>query len=121
MFHVPGALKIHDGVTKRLLREATKDILPEETRTRVKKTGWNAPGHIWFNGTALDDLLDLVHSRAFGERGIYSVDAVLPIIEEHRAIVSSGDARENHMMFLWQLVNLELWLHHIEQPEQPPA
>ena len=48
MFRVPGNMKIRDGITKRLLREAMKGILPEETRTRVKKTGWNAPAHVWF-------------------------------------------------------------------------
>ena len=29
------------------------------------------------------------------------------------AIVTSGRAEENHMMFLWQLVNLELWLRRL--------
>lgn len=49
MFSVPGSLKIRDGVTKGLLREAMRGILPEETRTRIKKTGWNAPAHLWFS------------------------------------------------------------------------
>ena len=30
MFRVPGAMKIRDGVTKRLLRDAMTGILPEE-------------------------------------------------------------------------------------------
>ena len=37
-----------------------RGVLPEETRTRVKKTGWNAPAHVWFAGegrTMLDDLV----------------------------------------------------------------
>ena len=25
-------------------------ILPEKTRKRIKKTGWNAPAHLWFTG-----------------------------------------------------------------------
>ncbi len=74
MFRVPGAMKIRDGVTKRLLREAMRGILPEETRTRIKKTGWNAPAHLWFGGRTLDQLQDLVQSRAFRERGIYNVE-----------------------------------------------
>ncbi len=110
MFRVPGTMKIRDGVTKILLREAMKGLLPEETRMRIKKTGWNAPAHLWFtDGAALDTLRDLVGSRAFRERGIYNVAAVEHIIEEHRSIVVSGELRENHMMFLWQLVNLESW------------
>jgi len=110
MFRVPGGMKIRDGVTKHLLRRAMSGILPEETRTRIKKTGWNAPAHLWFGGAALDRLMDLVRSRAFRERGVYNVAAIEGIIAEHRNIVTSGTVRENHMMFLWQLLNLETWL-----------
>ena len=119
MFRVPGSLKIRDGVTKRLLREAMTGILPEETRTRIKKTGWNAPAHIWFGRDVLGKLYDLIGSRAFRERGIYDVAAVRRITDEHSDIVASGAARENHMMFLWQLVNLELWFQNVV--DQAPA
>ncbi len=110
MFRVPGSLKIRDGVTKVLLREATKGLVSEATRTRVKKTGWNAPAHVWFSGKALDALQDMVHSRLFRERGIYNIPEVLRIIEEHRSIIADPSPSENHMMFLWQMVNLESWL-----------
>lgn len=113
MFRAPGALKIRDGITKRLLREAMRGILPEETRTRVKKTGWNAPAHVWFNGPGLDALGDLVSSRAFRERGVYDIPVVQRIMAEHRRIVTSGLPQENHMMFLWQLLNLELWFQEV--------
>jgi asparagine synthase (glutamine-hydrolysing) len=110
MFRVPGAMKIRDGVTKRLLREAMRGVLPEETRARIKKTGWNAPAHRWFSGRGLERLRDLVSSRPFRERGIYDPAAVTRIVDQHAAIVASGEPRESHMMFLWQLVNLETWL-----------
>lgn len=110
MFRVPGTLKIRDGVTKHLLREATRGLLPEETRTRIKKTGWNAPAHVWFSGAGRERLLDLVNSRAFRGRGIYDVAEVCRLIDEHERLVSSQGTSDNHMMFLWQLVNLELWL-----------
>ncbi len=110
MFRVPGRLKIQGGVTKRLLRTATRGLLPEATRTRIAKTGWNAPAHVWFTGAGAERLRGLVGSRAFRERGIYHTGEVEKLIDEHEAIVASGEARENHMMFLWQLVNLELWL-----------
>jgi asparagine synthase (glutamine-hydrolysing) len=121
MFRVPGTMKIRDGVTKRLLREAMKGILPEETRTRIKKTGWNAPAHLWFNGPAVERLLDLVHSRVFRERGIYDVPEVIRLIEEHRSIVSGGAAQDNHMMFLWQLLNVELWFQEVVEAPRLPS
>jgi len=110
MFRVPGRMKIRNGVTKHLLREAMQGILPEETRTRIKKTGWNAPAHVWLSGPGREQVTDLVHSRSFRERGIYNVAAVERLVDEHDRIVATGAIRENHMMFLWQLVNLELWL-----------
>jgi asparagine synthase (glutamine-hydrolysing) len=111
MFRVPATLKIRDGVTKHLLREAMRGILPEETRTRIKKTGWNAPAHVWFaTGSGRELVLDLTASRAFRERGLYDVSLVRQLLDEHRDIVVTGRAVDNHMMFFWQLVNLELWL-----------
>ena len=114
MFRVPATLKIRDGVTKHLLREAMRGILPEETRTRVKKTGWNAPAHVWFaTGSGRELVLDLTASQAFRERGIYDVSRVQRLLDEHRDIVVEGRPVDNHMMFFWQLVNLELWLASI--------
>lgn len=113
MFHVPGTMKIRDGIAKRLLREAMAGILPEETRTRIKKTGWNAPAHVWFSGLGAEALADLIRSRAFRERGIYDVSEVDRLLDEHLAIVRTGELRENHMMFLWQLINLELWFRAV--------
>jgi asparagine synthase (glutamine-hydrolysing) len=115
MFAVPGELKIRDGVTKRLLREATVGLLPEETRTRIKKTGWNAPADRWFSGDGRGRVLELVESHEFRDRGIYDVAEVRRLLDEHDEIVSSGRPAENHMMFFWQLVNLELWLRGVDE------
>jgi len=113
MFGIPGRLKIRKGVTKHLLRMAMRGILPEETRRRIKKTGWNAPAHIWFSGKRIEPLMDMVRSQKFKQRGIYNIGEVERIIHEHEDITSSGAPKENHMMFLWQLVNLELWMEFL--------
>lgn len=113
MFRVPGDLKISDGVTKVLLRRAMDGVLPDETRTRIKKTGWNAPAHVWFAGRGLEQLRDLVASQSFRDHGVYDRLQVERLIDGHCAIVASGEPRENHMMFLWQLVNLETWLSRV--------
>jgi asparagine synthase (glutamine-hydrolysing) len=115
MFCIPGNLKISKGITKVLLREAMKDILPEETRTRIKKTGWNAPAHLWFSGNGKQRILDLIASQEFRQRGIYNVNEVERLLNEHNKIVTEGIPVENHMMFFWQLVNLELWLQSVKE------
>lgn len=114
LFAVPGDRKIRDGVTKVLLREAMRGVLPEETRTRIAKTGWNAPAHLWFTGASGDAVRDLIESPGFTDRGIYDVGEARRLLTEHQAIVASGAPRENHMMFFWQLVNLELWLQWLD-------
>lgn len=114
MFRVPGEMKIRGGVTKHLLRQAMRGILPEETRTRVKKTGWNAPAHVWFTGKGLDAIRDLIASRRFRERELYDTGFLEGIIDEHAHIVASGANRENHMMFLWQLINVDAWMSWVE-------
>ncbi|MBI4342278.1 MAG: asparagine synthase [Candidatus Omnitrophica bacterium] len=114
MFRIPGGLKIREGVTKQLLREAMRGLLPEATRTRVAKTGWNAPAHVWFSGPAREPLGDLIRSSAFRRRGIYNTGMVERLFDEHEAIVRSGRPQAHHMMFFWQLVNLELWLQWLE-------
>jgi len=110
MFRVPGTMKIKGGITKNLLRGAMAGILPEDTRSRVKKTGWNAPAHVWFSGKDLGGVMDLVRSRTFRERGIYDLRVVEQVLDEHIAIIAEGRPVENHMMFIWQLLNLETWL-----------
>lgn len=117
MFRVPGTLKIRDGVTKILLRAAMKNILPTETRMRIKKTGWNAPAHQWFSGKKLEWIKDMIHSTSFKERGIYNPVQLDKIFAEHETIIINGEQRENHMMFIWQLINLELWLNQLKNYE----
>lgn len=109
MYRVPGSLKIRDGITKRLLRRAMIGVLPEATRNRVKKTGWNAPAHLWFSGEGAQMLRDLAHSTAFDDLGLYDRTAVLAIIDDHERIVTSGAVEDNHMMFLWPFLNIMRW------------
>ena len=126
MYRVPGDLKIRDGVTKQLLRRAMQGVLPEATRTRIAKTGWNAPAHRWFGGRTLEALRDRVRSTGFRSRGVFDPAAVEALLDEHAEIVADAQPRENHMMFLWQLLNLDLWMErHAETmetvPQQPHA
>jgi hypothetical protein len=52
---------------------------------------------------------------------LYEVDKVDRLLEEHVDIVASGKTRENHMMFFWQLVNVELWLQQLKEIQAAKA
>jgi asparagine synthase (glutamine-hydrolysing) len=49
-FSIPGALKIHGGYRKALLREAMRGLLPEPVRLRRDKMGFVAPNNEWLRG-----------------------------------------------------------------------
>jgi asparagine synthase (glutamine-hydrolysing) len=49
-FSLPLTSKVGEGFTKRIMRDALKDILPEEVRVRRDKIGWDAPMHEWLKG-----------------------------------------------------------------------
>ena len=114
MLNVNGEYKIKDGVTKYLLRKAMRGILPNDTIHRIKKTGWNAPSHLWFSKDSYDDVHDMITSSKFVNRDIYNACKVKKIFEDHVNIVSKNMTIENHMMFLWQLVNLNLWMDWVD-------
>ncbi|MCA9291917.1 MAG: hypothetical protein KDA25_12365 [Phycisphaerales bacterium] len=110
MYRVPNTMKIRDGVTKVLLRRAMRGILEERTRTRVTKTGWNAPADQWFAGRGRARLLDLVNDTGFRGRDLYDLDVLRRRIDEHDDIITNGRIAEHHMMLLWQVVNVDRWL-----------
>ena len=70
MMSVPPEQKIRDGLTKAFARESDKGLIPEETRRRTNKTGWNALAHEWFSRNHRDDLNDLVSQDVYRTRDL---------------------------------------------------
>lgn len=114
MMTIPGEQKISNGVTKAFARKSYRNFLPEVTRTRIPKMGWNAPAHQWFSKNNREKLLDMISSKRFIERGIYNPIEVNQLVNQHFSILSKNLNQENHMMVIWQIVSLELWLQELE-------
>ena len=102
-FSLPNRFKIRNGLGKWILREAMKGILPENVRTRKDKSGFIAPVDQWFRTVNKKDVEDLIGSGSFIGRGIFDTTAIHSIYKEHL------EGGRNHAMFLWQLINTELW------------
>ena len=106
-FSLPGSVKYDQGVTKALMRQAVKGILPEANRTNTVKTGFNAPANSWLMGKEKDQVRELLNSVSFRERGWLKPGAAEQLFLAHER----GEA--NHMMVLWQLISAELWMRSL--------
>jgi asparagine synthase (glutamine-hydrolysing) len=62
-FSLPLTSKVGGGFTKRIMRDALKDILPEKTRVRRDKIGWDVPMHEWLKGPFKKEVDLLIQSE----------------------------------------------------------
>ncbi len=97
-------MKIKNGMTKNILREAMLNILPEKIRTRKDKVGFKTPEDEWFREDKFKKFIkDLLISQSFKNRGIIQVDKAMSLYNKHLNldIQISGE--------IWKWINLELW------------
>ena len=97
------ALKTHGFRLKGLLKTAYADVLPRSVLGH-RKQGFMIPLARWLRGDLrplLDDLLSIERVRA---RGLFRVERVQALKQEHLA------GRRSHADRLWTLMMAELWL-----------
>jgi asparagine synthase (glutamine-hydrolysing) len=121
-FALPARFKVSGGLTKVVLREAMRGILPERIRTRTDKVGFATPEGQWFRSAGREYMSDIFASRSFAERGYFDAPAVQAAF---RAFCGS-DAEppsSTHPEFwtrvnlFWRALNVELWLRScVEAP-----
>ena len=104
MFSLPNSLKIKNGLGKHIQRKALSGIIPEKVRARTEKVGFNAPSEKWFREQLRDWLDETSKSPRLFDQGLLNRAGFDRIREEHQA------GRANHYQFLWQVLNLDLWL-----------
>ncbi len=82
---LPAHYKLKRGVEKHLLRQATRSLLPDETRTRRKK-GLAAPYAAWLRTERLPDWVETALSpQALAGTGLFNPETVLALRQAHRA------------------------------------
>lgn len=100
----PSSGKIHNGVTKCILREAMTGIVPEKIRLRMDKVGFSTPQDEWFREEQMSSFIhDIITSSSFRNRRIFDADKVLRLYGQHvsREINISKE--------IWKWIHLELW------------
>jgi len=100
---------INDGMTKCILRQAMKGIVPENIRLRRDKVGFLTPEQQWFRTPKFETFVrDLLNSDSFRGRPYFNHDKCIRMYDAHmqRKINASRD--------IWKWINLELWLRNLE-------
>jgi asparagine synthase (glutamine-hydrolysing) len=101
-FSLPGSLKIRNGVTKYVLREAVRDLLPPGILAR-KKEGFLLPLNRWLL-FGLRGFVERVLSPArLAGHDLLRPEAVQRLVDEHYAGVA------DHATRIWSLAMFQCW------------
>ena len=99
---LPFEYKIRGRTTKYLLRQVAARLLPPAALVKPKQ-GFAIPLARWFRGELRELAADMLHSRAFAERGVFDAGTARRCLEEHVA------GHRDHGEHLWQVLTFELW------------
>jgi asparagine synthase (glutamine-hydrolysing) len=102
-WNVPPSLKLHQGTTKHILREAMRPLLPAEVLGQ-KKAGFGAPADYWLAHDLRELVDDLLGEDKVRSRELFNPVMVRKLIDEHRS------GRQDWSAQVWQLLTLELWM-----------
>jgi asparagine synthase (glutamine-hydrolysing) len=110
--HSNSDLKIKDGYTKSILRNAFIGLLPEKIRTRVDKIGFETPEDEWFRTEKFQEIIwEILNSKSFASRKFIHIDAAKRIYQDHL------DKKINVSREIWKWINIELWMrNYFDQP-----
>jgi asparagine synthase (glutamine-hydrolysing) len=100
---LPPDLKFDGAITKSVLRDAMKGVLPEATRNRQDKLGFATPEEIWLRGPL----------RGFVEDGVSRSLRHFPGLFDEAALRSFArdalDGQHRLDFTLWRIISLGLW------------
>lgn len=97
IYGMPFDYKLRNGVTKAVLRDALKGILPDKVRTRYSKLGFATPGDQWINNN-YEKYRDELYSAAKELADIVDVDKVMKWFEGQKGHIKRGDNTAWHII-----------------------
>lgn len=101
----PSSVKIRNGQTKWLLREAMRDVLPAAIQSRSDKVGFDNPADEWFRDPRIIPMVqDTLSSRALKESGTINLSECRKLYDRHLSNQVNA-ARE-----IWKWINLAHFL-----------
>lgn len=115
LFSLSDEAIIKGGWNKRVLRDATRGLLPPMISNRRNKIGFTTPEAEWFLKMK-ERIYEIFLSSSFENRPYWNQDAVIYAFEKY----VSGHHAGSTMVF-WRLLNTELWLREFFDEPQAPA
>lgn len=103
-WRLPLALKVRDGVGKRVLRDVLYRYVPRELIERPK-AGFAVPLAAWLRGPLRGWADDLLAPDVLGRDELFDVAAVRAAWDEHRA------GRRDRQFQLWSVLAFQAWWH----------
>jgi asparagine synthase (glutamine-hydrolysing) len=98
----PWEWKVRDGLTKAILRDAARGIIPDEVIDRPK-AGFGAPYRKWLRYDLAEMWDDLTTESVVQHRGWFDHRALLEIRER------SQSGKQDLYMLQWAILTIELW------------
>lgn len=97
-------LIINGGMTKNLLRNAMKGILPEKIRLRTDKMGFETPQNDWFRTKEWQAVIEeILFSQSFKSRNLINPEIARKKYNNHLR------GKKNCATEIWKWIHLELW------------
>jgi asparagine synthase (glutamine-hydrolysing) len=101
-FRLSGSKKIRNGKGKYLLRRAMSNHLPSQVCWASKRSVVT-PQREWLTGLFKEQVMEIIGSRSFSERGLFNIDEVM---KTYRRLCDDG---VSNTFAIWQWINTELW------------
>lgn len=100
---LPDACKIHRGVTKRVLREGLRGVLPETIRTRMSKLGFVTPEEHWMREEAPEKFRQAARDAVAASQGVLRPEAV-------RLADDVIAGRRPFDFTVWRMISFAAWM-----------
>ncbi len=117
---IPARLRLHNGTTKYLFKQAMRGILPDTIIDRPKQ-GFAVPLARWFRGELAGFARETLLSTTCRQRGFFNVDYVERLLQQNQR------GRDLDLQ-LWTILSFELWCQRfidtrsmVEQPFRAAA
>ena len=108
---LPAGFLYRDGITKRVLRDAVRGLVPTRVLDKREKLAYQTPEQAWFSTPAfVERAREVLLDQASRAHGLYDVEAI------------AADARAGRWRdasALWRAMNVELWRSAFAS--RPPA